>query len=315
MLPHLRERLFERTDGRQNCSTLVLLDPNHPVATTHPLHRDRLIDRVPTPTLFVVPRDDRMADPDSHPRLLVLRGPDDRGYLDEDLLALTVDCAQQRRWSVNGAYVAGWLISESSPEEIASQIRRNVIVEDLSALKRTVVPLFEPHRLMLATHFASPAWLSQWLGCVSSWFLIDAYGQLRELRPSAQDAAQLSTSPSPDFWHAQSRVKAAREVLLAAVKAQQMIPVDCEVKIDLALQTAYHVGLSDVEDVIFFAVNNLVLPANWHTHPAVGACIAKAVAGEAALTESIVSLPDFVLEALSLPGGGEVAQGKVQRRT
>ena len=308
MLGQLRDCLFERIDGCPARSVLALLDPNHPVASTHPLHVDRLTKRSVTPELLVVPRDDRMSDPDSHPRLLVLRRPEDRGYRDEDLLALTLACAQQRRLSINGAYICGWLVTDAPPDEIALQIRRNIIVDDTSARRRRVVPLFEPHRLVLASHLASPQWLNRWLGAVSSWFLIDACGQLREMRPALHDAAQAIVSPGPDFWHAQSRIKQAREVLLAMVKAEQMVPVDCEIRIDFSLQAAYREGLSEVEDVIFFAANHMVLPARWHMHPAVRTCIASAVSGKAALTDSIASLRDDALEELSLVDPGQATQ-------
>lgn len=312
MHAQLRDRLFERTDDCPDRSVLVLLDPNHPVAPTHPLHVDRLKKRPLVPELLVVPRDDRMSYPDSHPRLLVLRKPEDRGYPDEELLKLTLDCAQQRRSSINGAYVCGWLVVDAPPDEVASLIRRSIIVNDTSAHRRGVVPLFEPHRLLLASHFASPQWLSRWLGVISSWFLIDACGQLREIRPALRDAVQDVVSPSPDFWFAQARVKQAREVLLALIKADQMVPVDCEIAIDLSLQAAYREGLNEAEDVIFFAVNHMVLPARWHTHPAVRACIASAVSGEAALTDSITSLRDDVLEELSLVDPGQATHRSLQ---
>lgn len=315
MLGKLRDRLFERVDECPQRSVLALLDPNHPVAPTHPLHFDRLTKRPSTPELLVVPRDDRMSDPTSHSQLLVLRGPEDHGYQDEELLTLTLDCAQQRRLSINGAYVCGWLVTNAPPDEIASQIRRNTIVNDASARRRRIVPLFEPHRMVLASHLASQQWLNCWLGKnISSWFLIDTSGQLREMRPVLHDAAHAVASPNPDFWHAQSRVQQAREVLVTMVKAGQMIPVDCEIKIDLSLQAAYRVGLSEIEDVIFFAANHMVLPSRWHTHPSIRTCIASALSGESALTDSIASLRDDVLEELSLTGPGEASQRSVQER-
>lgn len=313
MHAQLRDRLFERTDDCPDRSVLILLDPNHPVASTHPLHVSQLKKRPLEPELLVVPRDDRMSDPDSYPRLLVLRKPDDRGCPDEELLKLTLDCAQQRRSSINGAYVCGWLVVDAPADEVASQIRRSIIIYDTSARRRGVVPLFEPHRLLLASHFASPQWLSHWLGVISSWLLIDACGQLREIRPALRDAVQDVVSPGPDFWLAQARVKQAREVLLALVKAEQMVPVDCEIAIDLSLQAAYREGLSEAEDVIFFAVNHMVLPPRWHAHPAVRACIASAVSGEAALTDSITSLRDDVLEELSLVDPGQATHRSLQR--
>lgn len=297
MLSELRDQIYGRIDGTERW-VLTLLDPNHPVASTHPLHIDRLTKRQPVPEILAVPRDDRMSDPGSHPRLLVLRRPGDRGYRDEELLKLTLDCAGRRRLSINGAYVCGWLVADASPQEITSQIRRNCIVNDVASGRRKVVPLFEPHRLVLASRTAPPQWLARWLGAISSWFLVDACGQLLEIRPELHDARE-SMSPDPGVWHAQSRVKLAREVLLAMVKAGQMVPADCEVRIDTSLQAAYREGLSDPEDVIFFATNHMVLPERWHAHPAIRACIARALSGETALTDSVVSLRDEVLEELS----------------
>lgn len=315
MLGQLRDRLFERIDGNPSRSVLALLDPNHPVASTHPLHIERLRKRSITSELIVVPRDDRVSDPGSHPRLLVLRTREDRGWRDENLLALTLSCAQQRRLSINGAYVCGWLVTDVPPEEVALQIRRSIIVNSMGAPRPRVVPLFEPHRLVLASHLAPPQWLSDWLGGISSWFLIDASGQLREVRSALHDAAQSSVPPEPAFWHAQSRVKQAREVLLAMVKAEQVVPADCEISIDLSLRAAYQEGLSEAEDVIFFAANHMVLPARWRTHPAVRACIAGAIAGDTALIDGIASLRDDILEELSDAGYSEVAQRSIQGST
>lgn len=312
MLGELHDRIFKRIDGCPERSVLVLLDLSHPVASTHPLHIDQLKKRQVTPELFIVPRDDRMLDPDSHPRLLVLRKQEDRGYRDEELLSLTLGCAQKRRLSINGSYVCGWLVADAPPNEIASQIRRNIVVNDASARRRRVVPLFEPHRLVLASHLAPSQWFSRWLGSISSWFLVDVYGQLREMRPILHNMVQERSSPNPDFWLAQSRVKQAREVLLAMVKSGQIIPVDCEIRIDLSLQAAYREGLSETEDVIFFAVNHMMLPPGWLAHPAVRACIASAVSGEMTLTDSITSLRDEVLEELSLADHVEATQRNIQ---
>lgn len=297
MLAELRDRLFERIDGNQRW-VLTLLDPNHPVASTHPLHLDRLTGRQPVPEILAIPRDDRMSDPDSHPRLLVLRRPEDRGHPDAELLELTMDCALKRRLSINGAYVCGWLVVGVPPEEIASQIRRSCILIDAAAGRRKVVPLFEPHRMALASRLAPPQWLARWLGAICSWFLIDACGQLKEIQPGLHEA-QTTDSPDHEFWRAQSRVKQAREVLLAMVKAEQVLPVDCEIRIDASLQAAYREGLSDTEDIIFFATNHMTLSSGWHSHPAIRACIASARSGQMALTHSMTSLPDKVLEELS----------------
>lgn len=300
MLAQLRDRLFERIDSGAGTSVLVLLDPNHPVSSTHPLHVDQLARREILPQIVAVQREDRISDPAAHPRLLVLRGPGDRGYPDEDLLVLTMDCAQKRRLSINGAYVCGWLVTDSRPEEVASQIRRNIVVNDTSVRRHRVVPLFEPHRMVLASQLASPQWISRWLGCIRSWLLIDACGQLREMHPVPYEAGSGVELPGPAFWQAQSRVKQAREVLLSMAKAGQMVPVDCEIRIDQALQAAYSTGLDDTEDVIFFAANHMMLPAGWHMHRAASACIANAVSGEQSLADGMASLSDAVLDELSL---------------
>lgn len=315
MLRQLRDRLFERTDENPNRSVLALLDLNHPVASTHPLHIDRLTKRSIMSELLIVPRDDRMSDPDSHPRLLVLRTPEDRGWRDEDLLALTLDCAQQRTLSINGAYICGWLVTDVPADEIAAQIRRSIVVSDRSVPRLKVVPLFEPHRLVLTSHLAPTQWLNGWLGGISSWFLIDTSGQLREVRHTPHEAMPAYLPPNTEFWRAQFRVKQARQVLLAMVKAKQMVPTDCEIEIDLSLQAAYRKGLSEAEDVIFFAANHMVLPARWHMHPAISACIAGAIAGDATLTDSIASLRDDVLEELSLADYGEVTRRSIQGST
>ncbi|MDH5823950.1 hypothetical protein QFW77_13280 [Luteimonas sp. RD2P54] len=130
---------------------------------------------------------------------------------------------------------------------------------------------------------------------------IDACGRLREFRSGPYDASALTASLDPDFFQAQFRVKQAREVLLAMVKAESLIPVDCEIEIDLALQAAYQEGLTDREDVIFYAVNQVTLPETWRMHPATRACITGALSGKSTLVDSFTSLPDDVLEELSTP--------------
>src|SRR5690606_12044787 len=115
--------------------------------------------------------------------------------------------AQQRRLSINGTYVCGWLVVHAPAQEIALQLKRGIAINDASVRKRRVVPLFEPHRLVLASRLASPQWLNRWLGSISSWFLVDACGQLKELRPAPYDAAEVVAPPGVEFWQAQARVK------------------------------------------------------------------------------------------------------------
>lgn len=313
MLNELRDRLFERIDGQPNKSVLALLDPNHPVAPHHPLHLDRLAVRPLPSELVTVPRED-LADPLLHPRLLVLRRPEDRGYPDEALLDLTLQCATERRTSINGAYVCGWLVTDEPASRIASQIRRYSVMRDPLLRKQRVLPVFEPHRMVLASHLAPSQWLGEWLGAISSWFLIDACGQLKEIRPTVRDASELLKLPNEAFWRAQGHVRRAREVLLTLVKAGHMVPVDCEIRIEQALLLAEAQGIRDIEDLLFFATNHLVLPPYWHEHPAIQDCLEKAKSGAMPLTDSIAALPDDVLDELSLMDASGSALQR-QRRT
>lgn len=313
MLSDLRDRLFDRIDGRPDKAVVAFMDTNRPVAPENELHPNRLANRVPAPELVAVPREDYLSDESLHPRLLVLREAGDRGYRDESLLRLTLDCAQRRRTSINGAYVCGWLIIDAPVGEVAAQLRRSLVVNDAFADKRRVVPLFEPHRMVLASQMASPQWLARWLGSISSWFLIDVCGQLREIRPVLHDVEQPGELPDAEFWKAQSRVPRARQVLLALTKAGQAIPVDCEFRIDQALRAACREGLSEAEDVIFFAVNHMTLEPEWHVHPAIRGCIEKAKSGEAMLTDSVTSLPDHVLNELAVSDIASSASNRTGR--
>lgn len=300
MLSELRNRLFERIDERPNSrSVLVLLDAHHPVGPSSQLHHTQLTKRAPLPELIAIPRDDFLSDVDLHPQLLVLRTPADRGYRDDALLDLTLACAMQRRVSINGAYVCGWLVTDAPLDIIAKQLQRNLVVRNGLTNRQGVLPLFEPHRMVLATHLAPQHWLSAWLGDISSWFLIDACGQIQEVRPSIRDATQLVKAPDIAFWQAQNRVPRAREALLAMVKSEQMIPIDCEIKLDQALQVAYRQGLDDVEDVIFFTANHMILAPHWFQHPVIHECIEQARSEKARLTDSMSVLPDSVLDELS----------------
>ncbi|RPE75866.1 hypothetical protein [Vulcaniibacterium tengchongense] len=299
MLDELRERLIECIEARPGSRVLALLDPNHPVASYHELHIERIAKRPSRPVLTAVARDDLLSEPSLHPRLLTLRTPRDRGYPDEALLESTLECARQRSVSINGAYVCGWLVADAPETEVAAQLKRGMVMSDPSSRKRKVLALFEPHRLMLARHLAPASWLSRWLGVVHSWFLVDGRGQLQELKPALHDASHTSDLPGADFWLAQARVRRAREVLLTLAKAGQAIPSDCEIKADDALRAAYGQGLSEIEDVIFFAANQMLLRPGWHAHPAVAACIDAARKGDAALTDGLTALPDHVLDQLA----------------
>lgn len=300
MLSQLRDRLFSRLDETPGRYVLVLLDLNHPVALSHPLHIAQLEQRPIKPELHIVPRNDRTQDFDAHPRLLVLRRPHDLGYPDEALLALTLECALERRTSINGAYVCGWLVAQALPAQIAEMISTRILLNDLASYQRRVLPLFEPHRLVLASHLAPGPWLKKWFNAIDSWFLIDVSGRLRDMCPDADEQEPLLISPpGRDFWQAQSRVRRAREVLLAMVKSDQPIVFDSERKIDDALQEAERVGLVQTDDVIFFALNHMILPRQWHMHPAIRACIDSAVSGSAGLAERMSMLPDDILRDMS----------------
>ena len=79
---------------------------------------------------------------------------------------------------------------------------------------------------------------------------------------------------------------------------EHMVPVDCEIKIDQALSLAYAQGLIEIEDVIFFAMNQLTLSKRWYLHPSVIDCLARARAGDQSLADGIEALPDDVLDEL-----------------
>lgn len=298
MSEQLRERLFQKIDARPGSSVMALLDPNHPVAAHDDLHLERVEKRESRPTLTVVQRPDYAHDLGICPRLLLLRSPGDCGYQDGALLDLTWECAQRRKASINGAYVCAWLVSDLSTEKIAAQLDRNMVVRGGRQQPRKVLPLFEPHRMALAAHLAPSSWLSNWLGGISSWMFVDACGQLQEVQSSVRDVAQVPVAPGADFWVAQSRVRRAREVLLALIKAGHMVPTGVEAKLDLALQLAYANGLSQLEDVIFFAVNQMTLSPHWSEHREAKACIELARSGEMALTDAMEGLPDGVLDDL-----------------
>ncbi|KRB04221.1 hypothetical protein ASD86_17985 [Lysobacter sp. Root690] len=237
---------------------------------------------------------------------MLLRSPRDRGYVDEALLDITWNGAQRRRASINGAYVCGWLVTQASLKETAAQLRANTLMHDPLRRKQKVLPLFEPHRMALAIHLAPSQWLSRWMGGISSWLFVDACGQLREVTPTPVEATAASVELTHEFWAAQGRLRRAREVLMALVKAEHMIPVDCEIKIDQALSLAYSQGLIETEDVIFFALNQLTLSKRWYLHPSVSDCLARARAGDQALAEGVEALSDEVLDEL-VEGGDSIA--------
>lgn len=306
MSEQLRERLFQQIEAKPGSSIMALLDLNHPVAESDELHLQWLNKRQSKPELAVVRRHDYAHDHTICPRLMLLRSPRDRGYSDEALLDITWKNAQRRRISINGAYVCGWLVTQASLKETAAQLRSNTLMHDPLRRKQKVLPLFEPHRMALAMHLAPPQWVSRWMGDISLWLFVDACGQLREVTSAPVDATAAPVELPNEFWAAQGRLRRAREVLMALAKAEHMVPVDCEIKIDQALSLAYAQGLIEIEDVIFFAMNQLTLSKRWYLHPSVTDCLARARAGDQSLADGIEALPDHVLDEL-VEGGDSIA--------
>jgi hypothetical protein len=284
----------------------ALLDSNCPVASKHPLHRQRLQQREISPTLIDVARADLAHEPSLCPQLLLLRTRTANGYVDEALFAEIARSALERSTSMNGTYVAGWLLGESDAEDIARHIERASVCVDLVQARRRVLPYFEPHRLALVASMQitlgqEKRFTDQLLGPIRHWYYLSLANELKSVSCSVGSSAQGLKLTRP-MWDAQHRIDSARRVAMALMKSTAMIPTNPELAIDHELALAQSKGLVDLEDLMFFCLNSFTLSNRWHEHPSAKDAIARCVRGELPLTEGLSALSDEQLESIATHG-------------
>lgn len=303
----LRKTLFQWRELHPDGRALVLLDCNRPVAPHDALHNSQLARREIKPTLTTVTRTDLSTEPEAHLQLLSLVEPDQHGYADEALFDLLVHNAHQRASSVNGSYVAGWICTLDTAKAVADHIARAGALFDLGQGRRRYLPLFEPHRLALLADDANAAsFLTLWLKRASLWLFLDCFSHLRQLSSQPRNVAPAGVQAAQQHLGigsltSQGRVTLARHVVLALQDCGVVLVDHAEHRIDQALAKAEATGLRHSEDLIFFALNEFTLTANWSHHPAVRDLISKAVERDstARLAAAMAGLPDDLLEQIA----------------
>lgn len=301
----LRERLWRCADADASYWVYALLDFDHPVAVYDSLHSDRLAERGSTVELTQAARPDRPSSSKTWPRLLTLRTPQSHGWLDEELLDLTLGNALARRTSINGAYACGWLVADAAPADMAQCVGRSIFWRD-PVSRQQLLPWFEPYRWsLLAGSSMFRHRLKKRLGGVRGWYWVDCAGQLHETVWDTDDVPDediySSVLDSKD-WEQQQRVRTARSVLLAATKAGMAPFSGIELAIDEALLTAARLGLTDLEDQLCFSVHYLCAGSSWHRADEARGCIFRAARGETSLADALDALDDESLERIMDPG-------------
>ncbi len=303
----LRAKLYQWLELDAQMCVHMLLDPNHPVPTDHPLHPAALADRPVKLHQARVARPDLASDVALHPLLVQLRSSKDNGYPDEALLDLAIDCAVDRANSVNGAYVASWVCCDRSIAQTAQHLADSGVVFDLGRGKRRFIPVFEPHRFaLLADDSAAQPYLQKWLGPLTHWLFVDVNGQIRSYSAGAAnvDAAHGNNDRLPalsaDHFAMLDRVDAARFVLMALASSKITLVSAPERRIDQSIARARDAGLRHTEDLVFYALNDFTLEAGWSTHPVAADLIQSAVASsDHRLSSAMSALDDSTLEEIA----------------
>lgn len=296
----IRTTLFQLREVHPESYIHLLLDPNHPCSPFDPLYPEKLGKREIQSLVTRVDRSDYAHDPSICPLLVTVYSPGDRGYPDELLLDQSIRNAEARCSSVNGAYVCGWLVSDRDAGAVAAHLVKACELFDLTAGKRRVLPLFEPHRLALAADADKPGFIRKWLGPISHWLLVDLAGELRVIKAEdfpggAHNLEHLGT----DEWAAQKRIGDAKVVLMALVDGSHVIPGRPETAIDSALQKAAADGMKRTEDIVFHALNGFTIGAGWASHPASRTVIQQALEGEETLSQLMSELSDDILDEIA----------------
>ena len=294
----LHAAFYQYREVESDSHIYVLLDPNHPVAPYHPLQPEQLAKREAPRTTEIVLRPDLAHEPQVCPRLVQLYRAGEHGYVDEALVDLTIECAEQRCASVNGAYVSAWIVSPAEPSRIAKHLASAGVVFDLGKGKQRYVPLFEPARTALVIANMPPAPQRSWLSPAKHWLYVDAAGMLQILDTPAETLWQ-PLRLAPEHFAAMSRLDQARFVLMALVNSGAVPEHQPEMAIDHAVKDAHEQGLMQTEDVVFFALNHFTLGERWCSHPAARNAIKQAASGVLRLTTAMQALSDDVLDSIA----------------
>ncbi len=299
-LQALRAAFFHVRETHAACHIYLLLDDGKPVAIDHPLHPECLTTRaISRRSVRVAPE---TADGEWRPLLVQLYCSRENGYVDEKLIDLSLTTALERCASINGAYVAAWIASDLSPEALAAQLTRNTQLFDTSVGREHRVPLFEPHRMaLLLDDPLSIDFRRHYFANIALWAFVDCAGILRSGATQESSITQLPQARHLSLaqCRAQTRVPVARRVVMGLKKAAIPVPARAEQRIDSLLLAASSHGLSDSEDVVFFALNSLSLSPRWHEHPVATQLIAKSKDDAAPLSGLFAELDDQSLAEIA----------------
>lgn len=296
-ISELRAKFFAIRETRPASHIYCLLDNDCPVSPDHPLHAGQLEKREVKRERALVGEGASTLPPEWQPALLQLYRAGERGYVDEELIALSVTCATERCQSINGAYVAAWIASDLGPTDLAAHLHRSGEIFDSHQSQRRYLPFFQPHRMaLLADDPESKSFLHVYLAPIHSWSFVDVAGTLRTIIPERPEAPTPSIGRVPlSQCRKQSRVAMARRVVLGIQKAGIKISDHTESAIDSHLVEADRQGVRHAEDLVFFALNSLSLSSRWHEHPRARQLIQQCRDDDAALAGLFSELSDEAL--------------------
>ena len=301
----LRATLFNLRETRPGSHIYLLLDNACPVSPEHPLHPAQLAQRPISRQRAQLFGDAPTQAREWQPVLVQLHRAGENGYVDEELIDFSLVTAAAQCTSINGAYVSAWIASDADSGELAAHLSRACRTFDASQGASRRIALYEPHRMaLLADAPGEDAFLRAFLRPISLWVFVDAAGSLRTLNlvDRAPEAAPAAWRMSLSMSRTQGRVPLARLALLGAVKGGLPIPAHAETTLDGLLIEADRLGLTDAEDVVFFALNGLTLAPRWHAHPQALQCIAQSRDEGAPLAGLMAGLPDDVLDEIGAYG-------------
>ena len=286
----------------------ALLDPHRPLDAEHPLHLDSLRQQEPKLEIQTVLRPDLKYLPALCPHLLELAKPNDTSPIAEELLSLLAAQAVEEAGHLDGAYVCGVLVSTQPALATAQHLAQAMVVRLSADAPEQVLALFEPLRLESLSCTMPQDWLDAWLGPIVAWRYLNAAGKLRalnRLRPSVTPASAWVLST--EAGRAQHRIPQLAD-LLQAWRENEELPQDAAQRADAQLEAAAQHGLTAGEDLLFFALTGLTLPAQWATHPATKAAIQRAVQAECTLAETFDKLDARTLNEIMRPNFNPAAR-------
>lgn len=281
----IAEWLNENTDEYR----YLLVDPFKELADWNPLDPDQLYKHQGSGSLRRVLRPDFAWSPKHCPLLLLLAPPGEQ--CDEELVQYSEEYARGEVLYEKRC-VCGWLSSVLDPDAMAAWL-----AELCRSIKQgVVIPVFEPLRIELLQATAAPEMLSGLISPVSQWQIISSNGDLMTLSGKCTDKAwELSWGTE----QAQSDAREIRRLLSAWEDAASNLPEQAARLAVDAWKFTEKVGLHDLSDRLYLALNKLTLPADITKHAAVQEMLQQAAGNPDLRFEQLIqALPDTVWQEL-----------------